>query len=100
MSTARVDVQAWQDIDELMDYLIVVRKNRPAARRLFEEFDRVSQIHARQPTMGDPRPDHGPGLRSFLFRTRYVAVDRPLPDGIDVPRVFDATSDYAPRFRS
>ena len=99
MGAVHVRPLVWQDLDALMEYLIVVRKNRPAARRLLDEFDRVSQVYANQPEMGDVRDDlEPPGLRSFLFRKRYVAIYRPLANGIDVLRVFDATGDYVRRF--
>ncbi|HEX6984778.1 MAG TPA: type II toxin-antitoxin system RelE/ParE family toxin [Planctomycetaceae bacterium] len=94
MGRIRVDPQAWLDLLVISDYLTEVAKNRRAAHRLAEEFDRKCEVYARQPGMGDLREDLGENLRSFTFRRWYVAVYRPLDDGVDVLRVFDGRSDY------
>ena len=37
--------------------------------------------------------------RSFTIERNDVVIDRPLPDGIDVLRVFHGARDYERRFR-
>lgn len=98
MNRAHVEAEAWYDIIGLAEFLGEVRRNREAARALLREFDRKCEIYARQPEMGDLQNDFGTGRRSFTFRKWYVAVYEPLPDGINVIRVFDGRSDYGPHF--
>lgn len=88
----------WFDLLELAGYLADIAGNRRSAHDLAEEFDRKREIYGRQPEMGDLREDLGPGLRSFTFRKWYVAVYRPLSDGIDVIRIFDGRSDFGRHF--
>jgi len=94
MNRARIDAQAWNDVVEIAEFLGEVRKNPEAARKLIDEFERKASTYARQPDMGDLRDEIPGDLRSFLFRKWYIAIYRPLPDGIDILRVFDARSDF------
>ncbi|MGC1274275.1 MAG: type II toxin-antitoxin system RelE/ParE family toxin [Planctomycetaceae bacterium] len=98
MGRARIDVQAWRDVVAIARYLGEVRRNPSAARKLIDEFECKAAVYARQPKMGDLRNDLEDDLRSFTFRRWYVAVYRPLADGIDVLRVFDGRRDYAKFF--
>ncbi len=98
MARAKVELEAWHDLLRIAGYLADVMKNRRAAHALGEEFDRKCEVYARQPDMGDLRDDFDGDCRSFMFRTWYVAVYEPLPDGIRVLRVFDGRSDYANAF--
>ncbi len=98
MSRAEVDALAVCDIAEIAEFIGETRKNPPAARNLIDEFARKCEIYARQPEMGDLRDDLEEGLRSFTFRTWYVAVYEPLDDGINVLRVFDGRSEYGRHF--
>ncbi len=98
MSRIRVEAEAWRELLEIAGYMVNAAKNRKAAVRLSDEFDRKCEIYARQPEMGDLRDDLGDDLRSFTFRTWYVAVYEPLDDGIRVPRVFDGRSEYGRHF--
>ena len=94
MNRTRIDAQAWNDVTEIAEFLGVVRKNPEAARKFIDEFERKASSYARQPEMGDIRDEIPGGLRSFTFRRWYIAVYRPLTDGIDVLRVFDGRRDY------
>lgn len=98
MGRVRVEVSAWHDLMEIAEYLSQVSKDSTAGLKLFDEFDRKSEIYARQPGMGDLLDDPDDGLRSFTFKGRYLAVYEPLADGINVMRVFDARSDYGRHF--
>ena len=49
--------------------------------------------------MGEPRTDLDDDLRSFTFKRNYVVIYRPIPDGIDVLRVFHGAREYARWFR-
>ena len=82
------------DVEELADAVARFAGSRTSGERFIAELRSKCEAHARQPTMGDPRDDLAPGLRGFVFRKKYVAIYRPLPDGIVVLRVFLATRDY------
>lgn len=94
MSRVRIDAQAWYDVMEIAEYLGQLNLAPSVAHSLLDELQRKGDVYARQPGMGDLRDD----LRSFTFRKRYVAINRPLSDGIDIVRVFDGRSDYGRHF--
>ena len=98
-----VEPLAWHDLSEIADFLLRSGADPRAVQRLAHEFERESESYAHQPTMGDLQEDlaahFGEELRSFRFRRSYVAIYRPLSDGIDVLRIFDARSDYQRHFQ-
>ncbi len=98
MGRVRIDAGAWHDVMEIAEYFGEMNLASSAAHSLLDELERKRAIYARQPGMGDLRDDLGDELRSFTFRKWYVAIYRPLSDGIDVVRVFDARSDYGRHF--
>jgi len=83
---------------EIAEYLGEMTLAPSVARSLLDELERKGAAYARQPEMGDLRDDLGEELRSFTFRKWYVALYRPLSDGIDIVRVFDGRSDYGRHF--
>lgn len=85
------------DILEIWDYIAEDRMTE-ADRWLDGLGDKLS-LWATQPTMGRPRDELLPGLRSFAYG-RYVVFFQPLPDGIDVVRVLHGARDIDSNFAS
>jgi plasmid stabilization system protein ParE len=100
MSFLRIGTAAWADIAAILEYLAETARNARAAQSFLDEFDRKCLLYAGQPELGDVRDDLpvDEALRSFTFRRRYIAIYRPLSDGIDVLRVFDGRTDYVRHF--
>lgn len=99
MPTLHIDSVAEDDLAAIARYLGVEKQNPEAADRLLEEFHKKCDSYAHQPYMGDLRSDLGEDFRSFTFKRNYVAIYRPLDDGIDVLRVFHGAQDYSREFR-
>jgi hypothetical protein len=49
MSRIRVELEAWSELLEIARYMVDVAKNRQAAVRLSDDFERKCEIYARQP---------------------------------------------------
>jgi toxin ParE1/3/4 len=64
-------------------WLHIASDSIQAADRLIRAIDDNCRLYATQPLMGVARPDLAPGIRCFPVGN-YVAIYRPLPDGIEV----------------
>lgn len=88
--------------DDLLEmYLYVGRKqsNPIAAERLLLAIDKKCREYASQPWMETARPELGSGIRTFPCGTKtnpreWIAVYRPIDDGIELLRVFRGKQDY------
>ncbi|HUG92889.1 MAG TPA: type II toxin-antitoxin system RelE/ParE family toxin [Planctomycetaceae bacterium] len=70
------------EFDLLEIWLHIARDNPDAADRLLTRIEEKCESYARQPGMGDNRPELGEGVRSFPVGN-YVVLYRPEADGID-----------------
>ena len=86
--------KATADLDAIYDYIALENLNPSAADRWIDELHQRMETYARQPLMGELREDLGPDLRCFSFGKNYVVIYLPVPDGIDVLRVFHTARDY------
>ena len=80
------------DLDEVWDY--IARDNPAIADRLLDKIAAKCEMLARQPVIGEARPDLAMNLREFPVGN-YVVFYRPLPDGIEVYRVLHAARNVA-----
>ena len=89
MPTVYVDRLAESDIAAIATYIGVDNLSPEAARQFVDDLNLKFAQYARQPEMGEPRPELEPGtdLPSFTFKRNDVVIYRPLPNGIDVVRV-------------
>lgn len=92
------DRQAIADLDAIYDYIAVENHNPQAADRFLDRLDAKLKLYAQQPELGERRPDLGEGIRVFRLGN-YVAIYRPVEDGIDLLRVFEGHRDYPAMFR-
>jgi toxin ParE1/3/4 len=95
MSRWRLDPDARDDLQAIYQY--VAARNRPAAERVLDTFKSRFRLLARQPLMGELRPELRPSLRSFTSGN-YVIFYRPTPSGIEVARVIHAARDIRTAF--
>ncbi len=95
MKRFRIDPQARADLDEIYEY--VGRANRTAARRLLERFQDALRLLAKQPMMGQARPDLAADLRTITV-ANYVIYFRPVKGGIQVARVIHGARDVKADF--
>ena len=86
------------DIENVAGYLIEQGASRLIVEKFVRDLHDRFEAHARQPLMGNLCEDLGDDLRCFSFRRNYVAIYRPLDDGIDVLRVFHTAQDYGRLF--
>jgi len=87
--------------DLLEIYLFIGRENHSpaAAERLLLSIDQKCREYASYPEMGTARPDLGPRIRIFPCGTKsnpreWVAIYRPIEDGIELLRIFRGKQDY------
>ncbi len=78
------------DVVEIARY--VAQDNPAAAFKLIETIDGKFLLLARNPELGEARPELGANLRCFVTGN-YVIVYRPIHDGIEVARVVHASRD-------
>ena len=80
-------------------YYIAVDDGRPiTAEKIVREIQDKCELYARNPLMGEARPELGDKLRAFPHK-RWIIVYYPLDDGIVVEAVFDGARDYPRLFR-
>lgn len=77
--------QAEADVEEID--LFLSRRSPTAANRVTAGIDTTCRRLAASPGMGRPRPDLGPGIRSFPTRDGYIVYYVPTDAGIEVQRV-------------
>jgi len=87
---------ALRDAGEIWRY--IARDDRDAAHRQMERIDEKLRFLADAPLSGSPRPELGPGIRSFALGN-YLIFYRPLPDGIRVVRLLNAARDVSRALR-
>ena len=75
---------ALRDLDDIWDYIAADNVN--AADRFVDLITEKFHSLARNPSIGQPRPDLQPDLRCFPVR-KYVIYYREISDGIEVVRV-------------
>ena len=95
MSRFRLAHLARTDLAEIREY--VARDKPVAADRLIATlFDRFHLL-AKNPQMGEGRPELGQGLRSFSVGN-YVVVYRPVSEGVEIARVVSGYRDIEALF--
>ena len=98
MQRIEIDEDALADIDGIYDYIGHKLKSPQAADRTIDEIHEAFRRHASQPGIGEGRPDLGRDVRVFRVAS-YVAIYRPLDDGIRVLRVVVGNRDFRRLFR-
>ena len=91
--------EALADLDAIYDYIGIEKQSPRAADRFMDELQEKLEAYARQPEMGESRPELDESLRSFTFKKNYVVIYRPVDEGIDVLRVLHGARDYGRFFR-
>ncbi len=98
MPTIQIDSVAKTDLAGIAKYIGLENHSPDVARRFVDDIHEKFETYARQPLMGEPRPELGDELRSFTFKKNYVVIYRPLDDGIDVLRIVHGARDYPKLF--
>ena len=79
--------KALHDLDDIWDY--IARDNPVMADRVLDKIAAKCEMLARQPLIGEARPDLVSNLREVPIGN-YVIFYRPLSDGIEIVRVLHA----------
>jgi len=95
MSRFRLAQLARTDLAEIRHY-IAQDKPRAADRQVAEFFEKFHLL-AKNPEMGEKRPELGPNLRSF-GAGNYVIVYRPIREGVEIARVISGYRDIEALF--
>ena len=90
MTVYTVAPLAQGDLDHIWDY--VAQDSPPAADRLIEAFQERFSLLARQPFLGELRPELRPNLRSFSVG-HYVIYYQVLGDRVQIARVLHGSRD-------
>jgi len=77
--------QAGGDLDDIDSYLY--RRSQAAADRVRDGINTTARRLAASPGLGRPRPELGPGIRSFPTSDGYIIYYLPTGGGIEVQRV-------------
>ena len=97
MATALRTVAAENDLQEIAFY-IAVHEGRPqVAQHNVAEIIAKCDFYAENPELGTAAPHLGPDYRIFHYK-RWVAIYRPIEDGIAVLRIVDGARDYPTLF--
>ena len=83
---------ARQDLKEIGRHIARESRSRSVALRFLDSFQQRLQLYARQPEMGQRRPDLGAEVRHFSVG-HYVVFYRPIESGIEVLRVIHGSRD-------
>jgi toxin ParE1/3/4 len=87
--------EVYTDLEEIWWY---IAQDSPAnADQLLDQIQEKSLLIANFPNMGENRDELLRGLRSFPVG-RYLVFYFPLPDGIDIVRVFHGSRDLESLF--
>ncbi|MBU4272904.1 MAG: type II toxin-antitoxin system RelE/ParE family toxin [Planctomycetes bacterium] len=90
MSRFRLSSLAKSDLAEIRHH---IRRDKPlAADRQIAAFFQRFRTLARNPELGQRRPEFGPDLRVFSFGN-YVIVYRPFANGVEIARVVSGYRD-------
>ena len=79
-------------IDLLQIWCHIAEDKPSAADRFLDTIEEKCLILAKNPRMGQVRPELAPNLRSFPV-SNYVIFYRPIEDGIEVDRVISGSRD-------
>ena len=91
MARLRFTTVAYQDLNEIMRYISA--HNPPAALRLTDQIEAECWRLARNPAIGQLRPDLAPGLRFFPV-ANYLIFYREWKEEIQIIRVIHGSRDY------
>ena len=94
MARPRFTTAAWRDLEKITRY--IGARNPAAAMRLTDRMEAECWWLARDPRVGQPRPDLAPDLRFFPVGN-YLIFYRESDDGIQVIRVIHGARDYGPQ---
>jgi len=96
MSRFSIARPARQDLKEIHRY--VARDKPGAARRLRQTLEGTFRLLARNPMIGEARPDLGDDVRMFSVGS-YVIFFRPAKSGIVIVRVIHGARNVASLWR-
>ena len=83
MSRCVFSQRSLRDLQQITDY--VADNSVANAERLIDRLETLCFRLADQPRMGVPRPESGPGIRTFAVpSTPYVIFYRPIEDGVEI----------------
>lgn len=91
MARPRFTTDAFRDLEEIVRY--IGARNPDAATRLTDRLEAECWRLARDPGIGQPRPDLAQGLRFFPVGN-YLIFYRESSEGIQVIRVLHGARDY------
>lgn len=80
------------DLEEL--FFFIAADNPTRAGSYVAEIETVCEKLCDTPLIGRPRPDLQPELRIHSLWRRVVIAYRPLPDGVEILRIFTGGRDY------
>jgi toxin ParE1/3/4 len=100
MSRVLIDRKGIDDLIGIAEHIGIEKQRPKAARRFLDQIAAKFDLYASQPELGQSRPELGEGVRTFVFKKKYVVIYRPLADGIDVLRVLHGARDYPNLLRS
>lgn len=86
---------ARRDLDDIWDY--IATDNMDAADRLLRQIGLKARSHAETPSMGTPRDELLPAMRSFPVGN-YVIFYREVPGGIELIRVLHGARSFRRMF--
>ena len=90
--------EARESIKEIGRYIAKESGRFEVAREFLQKIEAKCEQYARQPLMGEARPELGEGLRHFPVDS-YVVIYEPLVDGIRVLLVIHGARDIPAVFR-
>lgn len=88
-----ISMQAYEDLQEIVDYLAMQSGSFDVAQKFISELDSKLIQYARQPEMGTIRNELRRGLRCFTFKKNYVVYYLVRPSGIEVARLLHGSRD-------
>lgn len=89
---------ALRDLQSIWDYIGIENDSPAAADRQLQRFDKVFELLANNPLMGEQREDLRPGLRIFVAGN-YVVLYYPMDKGIEVVGVVHGARHVESMFR-
>jgi toxin ParE1/3/4 len=96
MSQFRLTRRAGDDLAGI--HSSIASHNRTAADKLIREFFDLFHLLAKNPLMGEHRPDLRPDIRVMSYRN-YAVFFYPKPTGIEVVTVFHGARDIETIFQ-
>lgn len=98
------DEQAERDLRDYAHYLGIERQSPQGAISLVRAIKDACQLIAKNPLLGEARPELGNELRVFSCGAKsnprgYALIYRPKEDRIEIVRIFRGSQDYPALFR-